>query len=87
LHAIWSVLTGNKKGYSRHPETLRWRGKLAALYLRHNKLIREMEKRGYRHNSGLDKRYAAGSGKQDVFIDTRKRQLEILRKKKCACRI
>src|SRR6185312_17174317 len=35
LHAIWAVLTKGRKGYSRHPETLRWKGKLKALYKRH----------------------------------------------------
>lgn len=23
LHAIWTVITENKKGYSKHPETIR----------------------------------------------------------------
>jgi hypothetical protein len=36
LHAMWVVITQNKKGYSKHPETIRWIGKLRALYLRHN---------------------------------------------------
>ena len=26
LHAIVSIIKNNKKGYSRHPETLRWMG-------------------------------------------------------------
>jgi len=28
LHAVWAILTKDKKGYSRHPEVLRWKGKL-----------------------------------------------------------
>ncbi len=32
LHALWVILTQDKQGFSRHPETLRWRGKLQALY-------------------------------------------------------
>ncbi|NOT23776.1 MAG: pyrimidine dimer DNA glycosylase, partial [Nitrospiraceae bacterium] len=39
LHAIWSVLVNGKKGYSRHPETLRWKGKLKALFGRHGRLL------------------------------------------------
>jgi hypothetical protein len=35
IHAIWTILIENKKGYSHHPETLRWKGKLLALYNRH----------------------------------------------------
>jgi hypothetical protein len=87
LHAIWSILTKNKKGYSRHPETLRWKGKLAALYSRHNMLIDEMEKRGYSHNSKLNYRLASGIKKQFVFIDSPKRQKVILRNKNCDCKV
>ncbi|MBN1913854.1 MAG: pyrimidine dimer DNA glycosylase [Candidatus Omnitrophica bacterium] len=85
LHAIWSILTKNKKGYSRHPETLRWKNKLGALYLRHKKLIEEMERRGYCHKSDLDGRLARGSCRQNVFVDTPAKQKEILRKKRCGC--
>ena len=53
LHAIWVVLVRHKKGYSRHPETLRWKNKLAALYARHELLVMEMTARGYRHYSSL----------------------------------
>jgi Pyrimidine dimer DNA glycosylase len=48
LHAIWSVLVNGKQGYARHSETIRWRGKLKALYSRHDALVREMVVRGYR---------------------------------------
>lgn len=87
LHAIWVVLTRKKKGYSRHPETLRWKGKLAALYERHQKLVREMQDRGWRHSSCLDRRLAKGSRRQAVFIDSCQEQAKILRRKKCPCRI
>ncbi|MFC1808765.1 pyrimidine dimer DNA glycosylase/endonuclease V [Candidatus Omnitrophota bacterium] len=87
LHAIWVVLTKNKKGYSKHPETLRWKNKLAALYLRHEKLVEEMLRRGYKHKSDLNKRYARGATKQQMFIDSPKRQREILKSKKCECKI
>ena len=87
LHAIWSILTKDKQGYRNHPETKRWRGKLAALFLRHEKLIAEMAKRNYRHYSLLDKRKATGSKNQSAFINTPKQQREILRKKGCECQI
>jgi len=87
LHAIWSVIIKRKKGYSRHPETLRWKGKLAALYLRHSMLVDEMSARGYRHQSALSKKYAVGARKQTVFIDSVKRQAEILRNKHCGCNV
>jgi len=85
LHAIWTVLIENKKGYSKHPETLRWKNKLKALYLRHDSLVKEMERRGYQHKSPLDKRYARGSAKQSVYIDKPLKQKEILANKNCDC--
>ena len=87
LHAVWTVLTKHKKGYSRHPETLRWKGKLAALYARHQELVTEMKNRGYNHYSNLNRKLAAGPKKQNVFIDSRKKQIKILANKKCGCRV
>ena len=45
LHGLWNILTLGKTGYSRHPETLRWAGRLAALYARHEALVHEMQRR------------------------------------------
>lgn len=87
LHAIWSVLTLKKKGYSKHPETLRWRGKLKALYLRHQLLIEEMERRGFKEKSPLDQGLATGLSYQDEHVDTPSRQREILKAKGCQCRV
>ena len=87
LHAIWSILTKNKKGYSRHPETLRWKGKLKALYARHEELVKEMGKRGYRHLTALPKHLAKGAGRQNVFVNPYHEQLRILKQKKCNCKI
>jgi hypothetical protein len=85
LHGLWNILTLGKKGYSRHPETLRWVGKLKALYKRHGALVKEMSARGYEHHSDLKARYAAGSARQTRFIDAPREQLKILRRKKCPC--
>jgi hypothetical protein len=85
LHALWVVLTEGKKGYSKHPETLRWRGKLAALSDRHERLVEEMLKRGYRHHSPLLAPKDKDSNTQDVFINTYEEQLSILRAKGCGC--
>ncbi|MDD5545750.1 MAG: pyrimidine dimer DNA glycosylase/endonuclease V [Candidatus Omnitrophica bacterium] len=87
LHAIWSVLTRKKKGYSRHPETLRWKGRLKALYSRHNKLIAEFKRRGYRHYSPLDSRLAIGKGRQTQFVNSVSEQAQILGRKHCGCKI
>lgn len=87
LHAMWSVITNNKKGYSLHPETLRWKGKLKALYSRHEELVFEMIRRGYSHKSPLDKNKATGLSKQDVFVDSPQKQVQILKQKNCDCKI
>lgn len=87
LHAIWNVLTRGKKGYSRHPETLRWKGRLMALYRVHEDIVAEMGRRGYRHESPLDKKLASGSDIQEVFVDSPEEQVRILKAKKCACRV
>jgi len=85
LHGLWNILTLDRRGYRSHPETRRWEGKLAALYRRHESLVREMERRGYRHRSELDADLATGSDLQDVFVDSVERQLELLRLKGCDC--
>jgi len=85
LHAIWSILTQGKKGYARHPETLRWRGKLKALFLRHDSLVGEMTKRGYAHESPLAEVLATGSATQDEYVDVYEQQVRTLRKKGCDC--
>lgn len=55
LHAIFTILTSGSAGYANHPEVKRWRSPeaLAALEDRHDALVREMRKRGYRHYSPL----------------------------------
>ena len=84
---MWTVITEQKKGYSMHPETIRWKGKLKAMYLRHEDLVKEMQCRGYMHKSPLDKRKATGKSKQDVFIDSPSKQILILKQKGCNCQI
>ncbi len=87
LHGLWNILTrhNGKGGYSRHPETLRWVGKQKALYNRHEALINEFVRRGYKHHTPLDKRLATRSGSQKVFLNTIEEQKVILRQKPCEC--
>ena len=85
LHALWNILTQGKKGYAHHPETLRWKGKLRALFDVHEAIASEMLARGYRHQSPLDKRLARGKKVQDALVDPVARQVEILKKKGCTC--
>lgn len=85
LHAIWTILTTGKKGYSNHPETKRWEGKLKALYSRHEQEVKELDKRGFTHRSPLNEHLATGDEHQNLFINTIEEQQELLSKKKCTC--
>ena len=85
LHGLWNIPTLGRRGYRAHPETVRWEGKLAALFARHESLVAEMERRGYRHSSPLDPSLATGAAVQDAFIDPPAEQLRILREKRCGC--
>lgn len=80
LHGIFSILIHGKKGYSRHPETLRWQGYLPALAVRHALLVAEMGLRNFRHHSPLP----IQSEKvvwPELYIDLPDRQYAILQEK------
>jgi hypothetical protein len=85
LHGLWNILTQGKSGYRNHPETRRWEGRLAALYLRHQQLVEEMTARGYDHRSPLDAGLARGSGEQPDRVDSDEMQRRILSTKPCSC--
>jgi len=87
LHAIWTVLTEGRRGYARHPETLRWQGRLAALYARHDALVAEMGRRGFRHASPLDPALATGAAEQTDLVDPVDVQRARLRARGCGCRV
>jgi hypothetical protein len=87
LHAIWSIIIQEKKGYFHHPEVSRWKGKLKALYMKHDEIVNEMKTRGYKHNSPLNKIYAKGKDEQDELINSISDQIKILRNKKCKCKL
>lgn len=85
LHALWTILTQDKKGYRNHPETKRWEGKLPALFARHEALVAEMGRRGYTHSSPLDQSLSIGEREQDTFVNTIEEQIAILASKGCGC--
>jgi hypothetical protein len=85
LHAIWTILTNDRPGYAQHPETVRWRGRLAALYARHEQEVAEMGRRGFRHASPLDHRLATGDACQTELVDSPEDQRARLAAKDCAC--
>jgi hypothetical protein len=85
LHAIWSVLTQGKSGYANHPETQRWKGKLKALYTRHERIAAEIARRGYKHKSPLEAELAVGDESQDEYVDPPDEQMRMLAGKGCGC--
>jgi hypothetical protein len=80
LHGIVSIIANNKKGYSKHPETLRWVGHGWALKQRHKLLVAEMNLRGYKDKSPVLLRTKPNTW-PDSFIDSPASQLSILSKK------
>jgi len=80
LHGIVSIIRNNKKGYSRHPETLRWVGHGWALRQRHRLLVAEMQLRGYADRSPVLLRSRPGVWPTD-YIDPPGRQITILKEK------
>lgn len=85
LHAIHSILRNGKKGYLRHPETLRWVGKLDALRRRHEALVLEMLRRGWQHHTSLP--VVGDSTVQESYVHTIIEQQAIIKEKHCECSI
>lgn len=79
LHGLASIHINNKKGYSRHPETMRWKEVLPALAMRHELLVEEMKFRGYKHHSPLP--VEANTEEWPDYLDEPSTQIEILREK------
>jgi len=78
LHGLFNIISQNKKGYSRHPETLRWVGHLPALCMRHQLLVCEMSLRGYNHHSPLHEAANSTTVWPEVFINTPGEQFQLL---------
>lgn len=80
LHGIVSIIKNHKKGYSNHPETLRWMGYGWALRQRHRLLAAEMSLRGYTDHSPVNLRSNVEQW-PETFIDLPHLQFELLRHK------
>jgi hypothetical protein len=80
LHGLVSIIQYNKKGYSKHPETLRWVGLGWALKQRHKLLVAEMTLRGYKDQSPVLLRSKPGTW-PEIYIDEPAQQISILKKK------
>lgn len=80
LHGIVSIITNAKKGYSRHPETMRWVGHLHALSIRHTQLSNEMGLRGFNEKSPVAVASQTISWPEH-YIDTPANQYHMLKSK------
>jgi hypothetical protein len=85
IHAIWSVITNNRRGYAHHPEVQRWRDNLGALAQRHDTTAGEMRRRGFRHDSPLPGAETAPLPRLVSLVDSIERQRLLLRAKPCRC--
>ena len=80
LHGLHNIVTLGRRGYARHPETLRWVGRMRALARRHALLAAEMQLRGYVDRTPL-RHGRPGAAWPAVFIDEPWTQFELLRGK------
>lgn len=80
LHGIVSIIRNRKKGYAKHPETIRWREYGWALKIRHHKLACEMALRGYTDRSPVVL-YSKKRKWPDTYIDSPDRQFKLLKEK------
>jgi len=80
LHAIVSILINKKKGYSNHPETLRWKGCGWALKQRHKLLKHEMLLRGFHDKTPVFTR-SNKSKWPSIYIDEPGNQYKLLTRK------
>ena len=54
---IMRVLVGISTGWWFHPEVKRWRGHTNKLFERHEKVVAEFERRGFKHKSPIPPEY------------------------------
>lgn len=77
LHGIVSIFANGKKGYSRHPETLRWVGYGWALRMRHQLLAAEMALRNFTDKTPVVSRSKKGVWPEQ-YIDEPGQQFKLL---------
>jgi Pyrimidine dimer DNA glycosylase len=86
IHTIYSVIANNLDGYANHPEVKRWRGHLWALFLKHNRVVAELNRRWeYHHDSFLALVYDCPN--YPALITSIPDQLRLLETKDCDCQL
>lgn len=93
IHAVFAVIVDQKKGYSDHPETRRWSGKLQLLKRAHDLTVLEMKLRGFNHKSPLAGNSFSGNdfagleppGREEgpAYVDRPAGQILLLQDKYC----
>ncbi len=78
LHGIVSIIVNGKKGYSKHPETVRWFIYGWALRQRHKQLAAEMLLRGFTEKSPLMNTRSNEGIWPDTYIDEPYKQFQLL---------
>jgi hypothetical protein len=78
LHGIVSIIVNGKKGYSKHPETIRWVVYGWALKQRHRQLAAEMSLRGFTEKSPLEDSLSNEGIWPDTYIDEPYKQFQLL---------
>jgi hypothetical protein len=85
LHGAWKIIREGKKGYSKHPETIRWVGKLDALKVRHDRIVGEIRRRKPNSSHKTDLPWVGDCKEQDQFVDSIENQIQNVRDKGCDC--
>jgi len=82
IHALYSILSDHRKGFSNHPETLRWSGNLNSLIMRHELIAKEMILRKIKHQSPISFLIKSeGMYYSEYYINFPEVQIEILRER------
>ena len=91
IHAVYAVIDDQKKGYSAHPETRRWRERPDLLKRVHDLTVLEMKLRGFNHNSPFPEspfykeeiygKEGAAEENVPLYVDRPAEQVLILREK------
>lgn len=84
IHALYSIITNNKKGYCHHPETKRWMDNIDLLIIRHNLLVKELALREFKHHSPLNFLNYSPIGNLENYhwlVDLPSKQFTILQEK------
>lgn len=90
IHCIWSIIQNSLKGFSKHPEVVRWHGRAGSIIGVHNETVEVMLRRGFNHHSPIIAEENILGGFLPVWFwpeswQPIEKQLQILKEKGCGC--